>query len=542
LTDATVNEARPERPWQPLFRTISARLPWVRALWTRTPLARVYDALTVLVVIVFHSVLGVKFLRAPFGSFDEHYFLHEGWSVTKGLVPYRDIQEFKPPAIFFVNALGIKLFGIDQMAYRHIFSLLSLCGFLTLTVALLSRRTNRFFVIALLLFMIDHFFDTGFHDSSINNAESLSVDFFTIGCGILLLRTRWPRVQQFTGAAFLAWAPLSKEPVVFATVLAWVTLLLLHRVEFPQPGATKRFARFTIAGAATVGATWLLYMLVTHSLRAYIEQLRLNMAYAKNYAHQMHWIAENPAGGFWGEAWRRLTMGYINATQTGAFVPLFLAPLFLWGRARRLVGVAALLTFAAGLYAITIGSGFAGHYFIMAMTGTFLWASLGTLALDDYSKSVGLVMNRWIGASWLALALLVQLPHFADEWQKYSTYKPAPPPINASEVAFVRAHSAPTDKVWTLGDPLLNVYADRVSPFREEYVIDQTIDYYPGATDEQRLAGQRAELLADRPKLVVFGQDNVSYQRRQRYIKSLVMPFLHDAGYIKLSDKFYVRP
>jgi hypothetical protein len=555
LTDAT--DGRPPRPWNPLFRTVSARLPELRALWASTPVARARDAFTLLVVIVFHTVLGVKFLRAPFGNFDEHYFVHEGWSVTKGLVPYRDIQEFKPPAIFFVNALGIKLFGVDQMGYRYIFSLLSLCGFLVIAVALLTRRVNRLFVVALLLFMIDHFFNTGFHDSSINNAESLSVDFFMMGAGILLMRTRWPRAQLFVGAALLAGAPLSKEPVVFATLLAWLTLLLFHRVEHPQPGATKRYLRLTIAGAATVGATWLLYMLVTHSFRSYLEQVRLNMMYAKNYAHQMHWLPEHPEGGFWGEAWRRFTLGYINAPQTGAFVPLFLAPFFLWDRARRIVAVGAFLTFAAGVYAISIGSGFAGHYFIMAMTGTFLWIFLGTLALDDATKKdetkqdgakraeatdPGRAISRWIGASWLALALYMFFPHFADEWKKYSAYKAPPPPINAAEVAFVRAHSAPNDKVWNLGDPLLNVYAERVSPFREQYTIDQAIDYYPGTTDEQRLAGQRAELLADRPKLIVFGQDNVPYQRRQRYIKALVMPFIHDAGYVKLGDKFYARP
>src|SRR5258708_32092388 len=159
-----------------------------RALWARVPAARVYDALILLWITVFHRVIGARFRFAPFG-FDEHYFLHEGWSVSKGLVPYRDLQEFKPPVIFFVNALGIKLFGLDALGYRQIFSILSVCGFLSLTLALLSRGTNRLLVGGVVALMIDHFFDTVFHNSSnssINSAGTLALDFFMMVAGALL--------------------------------------------------------------------------------------------------------------------------------------------------------------------------------------------------------------------------------------------------------------------------------------------------------------------------------------------------------------------
>jgi hypothetical protein len=52
----------------------------------------------------------------------------------------------------------------------------------------------------------------------------------------------------------------------------------------------------------------------------------------------------------------------------------------------------------------------------------------------------------------------------------------------------------------------------------------------------------REGLEKNRPKLVVFGNGQVSARRKRRYTKALVMPFLRDGGYIRLNDRFYLRP
>jgi hypothetical protein len=509
----------------------------------RNPLERAYDATTMLSIVVYHHVLAAKYRWAPIG-YDERYFLNEGWSVIRGLVPYRDFQDFKPPAIFFVNALGIELFGLDAMGYRRIFSILSVCGFLSLAIALLSRRTNRLLVGAVVALMIDHFFDDVFHTSSnscINSAETLGLDFFMMGSGALLVRTKWERTQQFVGGALLALAPLSKEPMVFPVAAAWLAILLLCRIDSSRGDAARRFALVTIAGASAVAATWLVYMLATHSLGSYIAQLKLNIAYTKNYAYQVNWFPRNPKGGMLAESSRKLRIGYVNAAHIGVFIPFVIAPLALWGR-RTIVGVAALATAAASLYAVSIGHGFCPRYFIMAMSGTFFCVVVGAIALDVYSKRAEDGMRQWVGTTWLAIALVNTGPRLADEWKKRGEYKPEPPPVSRSDVDFVRAHSDPGDKIWTTGDPLLYVYSDRVSAFRGAVVLDEVLEYYPGDTDEERVAMQREGLLMNRPKLVVFNDEVVGAHRKQRYVRALVMPFLRDGGYIELSDRFYLRP
>jgi hypothetical protein len=521
--------------------SISRWMADLRQAVARTLLARVLDAATLGAVVAFHRLIGAKFLYGRVG-FDEHYFLWEGFSTVKGMVPYRDFQEFKPPMIFIVNALAIKFFGLEAMGYRHFFSLLSLGAFLSLTIALLSRRTNRFLVIAVVALMIDHFFDGSLHDAQIDNAETAGLDFFMIGSGVLLLKTRYERLQQVAGAACLALAPLSKEPLAFATLAAWLALLLLHHYESLDPKSWRRFVLFTVAGVMGVLATWLGYMIVTRSLGWYIVQLKLNIAYTRNYAYQLGWFPRTAGKAEATESWRRLRNTYLNAAHLGVFVPLVVASLTLWGK-RAFVGLAAALCACGALYAVTIGHAFAPHYFIMAMSGTFFWVVIGTIALDQYAKRAGFAMRRWVAASWSALAFVVLWPRASDEMDLFATYKPLEPPVSQPQVAFVRSHSSPGDKIFTLGEPLLYVFSDRLSAVREPAVVDELIEYNPGKTDEERLAGERDELAHNLPKLVVFGDDPVpGYGRKQRMIRSLVTPFLHDFGYKQIDDKVYERP
>ena len=505
-------------------------------------MARVFDVMTIGFVIGFHRILGKRFFSAQFG-FDEHYFVWEGYSVTKGMVPYRDFFEFKPPMVILVNALGLKLFGLEHMAFRQILVLLSLAGFLSLTIALLSRATNRWLVAALMALMINHYFDGTLHDSTVNNAESVGLEFFMIGCGVLLVETRWERTQLVLGGAILALAPLSKEPLALATVAAWLSILLLHRFEAARGRKNRRFVLYTTIGVASVVATWLVYMLVTHSLGSYIAQTKMSLSYAKNYAVQLGWYPKSSADGELAEAWKRLHKTYVNAEHLAVFVPLFVAALALRSGPRILIGVAALACEIAGIYGVTIGHAYAGHYYVMAMTGTFFFAVIGAIALDDYSKRRPGPMRRWIGLSAAAVALVTLWPRFSDEREKYATYQPPPPPVNMEEVALVKQLSSPGDRIWTLGEPLLYVYSDRLNAVHWGGTFDELIAYFPGSTDEERLAGERAALVRNRPKLVVFGEDPVpGYGRKQRYIKALVMPFLTEYGYTKVHDKVYARP
>lgn len=490
---------------------------------------------------VFHHVLGVKYRFAQI-AYDEHHFLFQGWSVLQGQVPYKDFQDFKPPVIFLVNALGLKLFGLEDLGYRNFLSLLSLAGFAAVALALLSRRVHRGLVLGAIALMIEHFYDDGLHNGVINDAESPAVALFTMGVGVLLLRTRWRRSAQLVGGALLSLAPLGKEPLVFPVLVAWVALLLLDRQEAGSKPATRGFILWTVAGAAWVAATWALYMLVTDSFSWYLLQLKLNIAYAENYAYQVGWVKRSSPSGALAEAFRRLREGYVNAPHLATLLPLFVALVTLW-RGRRRVGLAAIATFAASLYAVTFGGGYAARYFIMAMTGTFFCATLGTIALDSFVKRRGARARNWVGASLLGVALLATGPRFAHEWSRYETYRPPPLAVSQKDIDFVVANTTPQDKIFTTDDPLLCVFSNRVSAFIGGNVLDEIIEYYPGKTDQQRLSVVREALERNRPKVVVVGGTVMSGpHRKRRYMRALVVPFLREGGYRAVSRNYYLRP
>src|SRR5277367_1422443 len=70
------------------------------ALWRRMregTLLRQAAGLAVLLRVT--TVLGKRLTFSGY-SFDEQWFVWGGWSVLKGLAPYRDFHDFKPPVLF----------------------------------------------------------------------------------------------------------------------------------------------------------------------------------------------------------------------------------------------------------------------------------------------------------------------------------------------------------------------------------------------------------------------------------------------------------
>ena len=87
-------------------------------------------------------ILNRQFLYNGRG-YDEEFFIWGGWCIRKGLVPYRDFIEFKPPMVFMTHALAQALFGMEGAAFRTFFSGLSLTGLLAFHLALMGRGIGR---------------------------------------------------------------------------------------------------------------------------------------------------------------------------------------------------------------------------------------------------------------------------------------------------------------------------------------------------------------------------------------------------------------
>ena len=103
------------------------------------------DVLALAVTATVFLQMNKRFFYSPIG-YDEEFFAWGGWSITKGLAPYRDFIEFKPPMVFITHAFAQLLFGFKNGGYRKFFTIFPLLSMLVLQGTLMARRIPRLLV------------------------------------------------------------------------------------------------------------------------------------------------------------------------------------------------------------------------------------------------------------------------------------------------------------------------------------------------------------------------------------------------------------
>jgi 4-amino-4-deoxy-L-arabinose transferase-like glycosyltransferase len=84
-------------------------------------------------------LLRLAFLHEPFER-DEGLYAYIGQEVLRGSIPYKDAIEIKPPAIYYLYAAAIAIFGETTESIRIFTALYSLCS--VYAVFLLTRRLS----------------------------------------------------------------------------------------------------------------------------------------------------------------------------------------------------------------------------------------------------------------------------------------------------------------------------------------------------------------------------------------------------------------
>lgn len=484
-------------------------------------------------LVVGDIILAGRQLGAPSG-FDESYFVWEGWAVNHHLVPYRDFMEFKPPVVFWMNGLALRLFGTSGFGFRWLFILSLVLATVLLFVVLCRRGADRalaFLAAAAVAYgtMAPHL-----HDSALDDSETIGMLFFLYGTTALLWVGALGEVTVVLGGALLSLAVLSKEPFALPVLATWATLGFLARDGRALPW--RRYAALTTLGVAIVVLPLLLYLVVTHALPFYLRDVRLYFSYAQQIG------CEHPRSlrELWQQAWPRITAAVLIPEMFASAVPLWVAFAVLpgTGLAARLGLVLAVL---GGFYSVTVGGCYFPHYFTMGLTGLFLWTALGALVLSRWLDQAPPDLRRWVRWALLAgavvhmgptMALLARTNHPIPHGNTLS--------IAPSVVAFVKKSTSSHDTIFSDGSPALYVLTDRRPAIREVCLLDELMPAGAGRTDAERLAPVRAELLARPPKVVFFGPEFAS--RKQRTRDALWVPFLRDLHYQRISDELYLRP
>jgi hypothetical protein len=284
-------------------------------------------------------------------------------------------------------------------------------------------------------------------------------------------------------------------------------------------------------------------MIPTGAMTAYIHMVEGYAALYRNPSTSIcvvfgRWTPSTPLHELKAQA-KYIHDQFFNSATIGYLTPFFVASVvFIW-RQSRLLFAASAATAVLALYSVTATNCQWPHYYNMALSGMFLFLTVGADAMSAELLHSGALVRRYIGAMLVAVIAIFSYPRAHIELHDWPYhFQPMWVPV-PGVLEFVAAHSFPGDKILTTGPPLIYMYTHRYGAVRE-IILDEFLMLYPGNTDAERVRGLREELLKNRPKIVIL--DPMFDDRKHRHMDALFIPFFREFGYQKVGDYYYVRP
>jgi hypothetical protein len=517
--------------------------PWRNAgvLFLRVIVTVVTLAIPAYVFLLFND--GMKH-HGGFG--DEGYFVWCGWSVTKGLAPYRDFIEFKPPLVFLTQALALALHGFDHFQYRQFFTYFPLASILALQLSLLTRRVDKVLAMGLSLALIHVWVTPAFHDTALSDTESIGLTYYFLGVAFLLARCKRSGLTQGIGAAFLLCCTQSKEPFMLCVLFTWTACFFALERRGGLRQDALSYLRYTAIGGGVVVVGLCIYMVPTGAMSAYIHMVRRYTVVYRDPTQSFCVLGgvfqpTTPLNDLWRQ-WYTVARDYLNLRMMGFLVPFAAASIiYVWRRSLPLLATTALAC-VAGFVAVAASNCPWRHYYNMLLSGLFFALAIGLDAMTPYLRVTDR-SGRWLIRFAMLTALVVTIwPRVISESQAYGT-RAFPSPMNEPVPGIfdaVRKYTTPQDRIVTSGNPILYVQTNRLNGIRESNLLDPILGYYVGTTDEEKLRPLYDELVKSMPKIVVV--DPSFAHARPRHQRALWGPFLANYHYTKLTEQIWLRP
>jgi|HubBroStandDraft_1064217.scaffolds.fasta_scaffold02206_6 hypothetical protein len=497
-----------------------------------------FIAVTAYVFLIFNK----RFYASGIG-YDEEFFAWGGWCIRKGLAPYRDFIEFKPPLVFITHAIAQALCGFKNQGYRTFFAAFPLIAVLGLQASLVARGVQRVIAMATMLAIVYLFVNPAWHDTALSDCESIGMSYYMLGLALLLWEGRFEKVALVLGGFFMGCCVLSKEPFGAVAVCTCLGVAWLRGGPAPTRESVWLYARYGLLGVLVLALVLSLYMVPTGSMKAYFELLssysRIYRDSKRSYCVALGIFQPSTPLGEFGVAWDKARAAFVNETVLGYLAPLAVpGAVFVY---RRSIGlfVTMALACAGALVAVTASKCQWVHYYNMTMAGIVFVLVAGV----DSMKGAIRASHPRVGIAASVAAVTLLFFHIDPEFdrERLAEYHRLPwrEPV-PGVMAFIAQNTAPSDRIFTTGPPILYAQADRVSAIRESNIIDEILGSYDGSTDEERLHPIYLELVKNKPKVVVLDPEHGN--RKVRHNRSLVLPYLAEFHYQKITDNIYFRP
>ena len=471
--------------------------------------------------VIFAAVLLVYGAYIPlrenyYPSHDYAIFSYIGQQILRGKMPYTQLWDHKPPVIFYLNALGLRLTGGDLTGIWILEVLAFLAGALILFRLLRDRfpKWLSLFVIVPGLLHYVRVLDFG------NYTEEVTLFFVLCALGLYFSSRGGKSFPGgFLSGILCGLAFTSKQN----TIGCWIALFLTDLMLFLSNREGRSFFRERLsfwlsaaAGFLAVNAAWVIYFAANHALSAYWDvAFRFNLIYS-----------EKSGDSRLACAWTTLTFlpsispflffGYcswaaacVHALRSGIRNFIKNQPLCVWA----LIDLPVELFFA-GLSGMNYQ-----HYFILCILPlTILLCS----ALFRLSEKIHLSRNRF--------AILTVLILFAASAPLFRCFRDNYIPRAQSSYTKTRGYllseTVPDEPVLVWGSrSAIYVMSGRYAP--TAYFNERPLYLFPGSVRASQWDELLKDLENDPPRVIIYTKDSaLPFIRQER--SGCVLPEMPD--------------
>ncbi len=425
-------------------------------------------------------------LRANYyPSHDYAIFSYIGQQILQGRMPYTELWDHKPPVIFYIDALGLKLAGGSLVG---IWALEFIAFFLGLVILL--RVLKKFFPgwIALTVLCLGalHYvrlFDFG------NYCEEFSLFFAVCALGLYFLTKRG--TLSALGFGILGGLAFTCKQ---NTVGVWAALFLIDLCEALRHKdlfrGKLRFWLLTAAGFLAVNAAWCAYFAANGALAAYWDvAFRFNFVYSEK-------SGEN-----------RLACALTTLTFLPTVSPFLLIAFlaWVWALIRRAYKDSPLTLFAlVDLPIELICAGLSGmnyqHYFILCVTPALILLCALVRGLETRVKH-GMPVFRAAVIALLFVCSLTLVPLYIDN------YTPRAPSAYTKARDYLVTDTDPANSILVWGSrSAIYVMSERRAP--TAYFNERPLYLFAGEEQKPLWDELLADMEADPPEVVIDVHDS----------------------------------
>ena len=431
-------------------------------------------------------------------SHDYSIFAYIGQQILRGKMPYTELWDHKPPVIFYLNALGLKLAGGSLLGIWLLEIILFFFGNL-IFFRVLKRKFPVWISLSVLFFGMLHYvrvFDFG------NYTEEFSLFFALCTLGLFFGRETQDRpiLRGALCGILCGLAFTSKQNTVGCWIALFLTDLIRVLPAKSDPDLFRQRRNFWLtagAGFLLVNAAWVIYFACNHALQAYWD-----------VAFWFNWIYSEKSGD------SRLACAWTTLTFLPSVTPYLMLGFAGWIPA-------AFRSFARGIrnsikkdpltawaiFALPIELILAGlsgmnyqHYFILCIPPVIvlLCALISGLSerAENHRRLFRLITILTLCAASLPLVSLYR-----------ENYTPRAPSAYTKSRDWLLEETIPTRPILVWGSrSAVYVMSERYAP--TAYFNERPLYLFPGDVRSSQWEELLHDLQADPPQAVIYTHDS----------------------------------